>query len=246
MEPASALEQGRQLYEAGAAIIDIGAASSHPDARPVGAAQEIARLDNIVPQLQAANIPISIDSFEIDVQRWALRQNVDWLNDVNGFPDPDLYTELAASRCGLFVMHALQAKGIAQRLDGNADTIWDDIERFFDNRLNALVNAGVSEDRLVIDPGMGFFLGNAPEISMRVLADLDRLMARFKRPVLVSVTRKSFLRAHSGRHIDEIGPMSLAAELWASNMGAAYIRTHDVAQLSDSLSFYKTLEMMRR
>jgi len=245
LEPASAFVQAHEMFQAGADIIDVGAASSHPDARAVGPAQEITRLEAIVPQLKAASIPISIDSFEVEVQRWALAQNVEWLNDINGFPDPSIYDDLAASTCGLFVMHALQAKGIAQRVEGNADKIWDTIERFFDERLNALVRAGVAQERIVIDPGMGFFLGNMPDVSLRVLAELDRLSARYKLPVLISVTRKSFLRAHSGRDIEAIAPMSLAAELWATQMGANYIRTHDVAQLNDALSLHKTLYGMR-
>jgi dihydropteroate synthase type 2 len=245
LEPLAAIAHADQLRADGADILDLGAASSHPEATSVGAEAEIARLAAVLPALKAAGHKISIDSFEPEVQRWALAQGVDYLNDVNGFAQAEIYPELAAADCYLVVMHAVQAKGIAQRLRGDAATIEDRIIKFFDQRLTDLLAAGVAENRLILDPGMGFFLGDAPEVSLRVLARLDRLKQRFGLPLFICASRKSFLRAASGRNLENVAPMSLTAELWASDIGADYIRTHDVAQLHDALVLRQKLTEMR-
>ena len=101
----------------------------------------------------------------------------------------------------------------------------DSIERFFDERLTRLVRAGVREERLIVDPGMGFFLGRNPAASVAVLRRIPELRTRFGRPVFISVSRKSFLRALTGSSIEEIGPATLAAELFAARQGADYLRT---------------------
>jgi dihydropteroate synthase len=246
LEPTVALGHAERLVAEGAHILDLGAASSHPDATAVGAEAEIARLAAVLPTLKAAGYKISVDSFEPEVQRWAIAQGVDYLNDINGFAQADTYPELAAASCRLVVMHAVQAKGIAQRLAGDASTIEDRIVAFFEQRLAALLAAGVAEERLIVDPGMGFFLGDTPDVSLRVLARLDRLKQRFGLPLFVSVSRKSFLRAGSGRNLDNVAPMSLTAELWANDIGADYIRTHDVAQLHDALILQQKLTEMRK
>ena len=235
LDSEKALEQALTLHAGGAKIIDIGPASSHPDSTPVSAQTEIDRLTTIVPALKALNISISIDSYQSQTQRWALQQNVDWMNDIHGFADPALYSDLASSDCRLVVMHAIQSAGAATRSAPPAGDIFDHICRFFDTRLTELMKAGIDQTRIVIDPGMGFFLGDTPEPSLTMLARIDELKKIFGLPVLVSVSRKSFLRALSGRSVEESAPVTLAAELWAAAKGVDYIRTHDPSQLSDAL-----------
>ncbi len=246
LAPAAAQAQAVALADAGADVIDIGPASSHPDAQNVSADLEIERLSSIWPQLQHLNRALSVDSFQVETQRWAMAHGAHWLNDVTGFPHAHFYPELADASCRLVVMHAVNAKGIAQRQTTDPDQIMDQIKAFFDQRLAALKAGGISEKRLVIDPGMGFFLGDQPQVSMRVLAQLDDLKRSFGLPLLVSVTRKSFLRALSGRDLSNIAPMSLAAELWSAMMGADYIRTHDVSQLHDALDLFAALQADRK
>ena len=113
LAPEAALAHAQKLTDEGADIIDIGAASSNPDAGAVTPELEIARLASVVPALKAKGLSLSIDSFAPEVQRWALEQPIDYLNDIHGFPDPALYPALAASDAKLIVMHAIQARGIA-------------------------------------------------------------------------------------------------------------------------------------
>jgi dihydropteroate synthase type 2 len=110
------------------------------------------------------------------------------------------------------------------------------IEQFFTERLNALTTAGIAQDRLIIDPGLGYFLGSNPEPSLVVMDKLRHLRAKFHVPVLVSPSRKSFLRSTTGRAIADVSAATLGAELYAAAQGVDYIRTHDVAALRDALT----------
>jgi dihydropteroate synthase type 2 len=116
------------------------------------------------------------------------------------------------------------------------------MHHFFVERLAALERAGIARERLILDPGMGFFLSSRPEASLLVLAGLGRLKREFGLPILVSVSRKSFLRAIAGHAAAaEIGAATLAAELYAADAGADYIRTHDPGALSDALKIVAAL-----
>ena len=233
--PDAAIAHAAGLVAAGADVLDIGPASSHPDARDVTASEEIERLSAIWQGAQALGRPLSVDSFQPETQKWALAHGADWLNDINGFCDPHMHELLADSPCRMVVMHAIQAKGIATRAAPPDGDIWEHILAFFEARLEALTRAGLDPSRIVLDPGMGFFLGNRQETSWAVLRHIDRLKSAFDLPVLLSVSRKSFLRALVDCPPEAAGPASLAAELFAARQRIDYIRTHDVGQLNQAL-----------
>jgi dihydropteroate synthase type 2 len=237
LDPAAAVAAAKRLAADGADVIDLGAAASNIAAEPVAPDEEIRRLAPVIAVLRAERIALSIDSFAPETQRFAIAQGVDFLNDIQGFPDPGLYPQLAAAGCRLVVMHAVQERGRAQRLAVPAREIWPRIDAFFDQRIAAFEAAGIARDRLILDPGMGFFLSDDAEASLAVLANIDRLKRRFGLPVLVSVSRKSFLAAPTGQ-VDPAarGPATLAAELYAAAMGVDYIRTHDPGALNDALA----------
>jgi dihydropteroate synthase len=238
LAPEAALAHGLTLMEEGADILDIGAASSNPDAKIVSPETEIARLQSVLPALRKRGAVISIDSFSAPVQRWALAQGVDYLNDIHGFAQPSLYPDLAAAKARLVVMHAIQNEGAATRADVPATEIFDRAVSFFEMRLEALAKAGIGGDRLILDPGMGFFVGSDPENSLTLLRRLADLKTRFGLPLLVSVSRKSFLRKITGQS-DPAGAAvlaaGLAAELYAYLQGADYLRTHAPGALKAAL-----------
>ena len=241
LEPGAALFHAQALAQSGADIIDIGAASSNPDAQAVAPEVEIARLAAVVPALKEKGLPLSIDSFATEVQRWALVQGVDYLNDIHGFPDVSLYPELAHSEAKLIVMHMVQDKGVAVRTEVPPDEIFGRVTTFFDTRIAALEKAGIARDRLILDPGMGQFVGTDAENSLILLRRLPELRARYGLPLLVSVSRKGFLRKLTNRPVTEAGAASLAAELFAEAHGADYIRTHAPGPLRDGLKVLKAL-----
>jgi dihydropteroate synthase type 2 len=241
LDPGAAIAHARALAGAGAAVIDLGAAASNIMAKPVDPGEEIRRLEPVIAALAGDGTAVSVDSFRPEVQRFAIARGVAYLNDIQGFSDAAVYPELAAAKCGLVVMHSVQRTGRAQQLALSADTVWHRIQEFFAARLAALERAGVARDRLILDPGMGLFLSSRPEASLRVLAGLGRLKRAFGLPVLVSVSRKSFLRALTGRAAAELGAATLAAELYAAAAGADFIRTHDPGALADGLTVMRAV-----
>ena len=235
----AAIEHATNLAHEGASVLDLGAAASNPDARQILPQSEITRLLPVVAALKREGVAVSIDSYEPEVQRWALTQDVDYLNDIHGFPDPAFYPILAAGRAKLIVMHSVQDRGRATRVEVPPEEILNRILHYFERRILALESAGIARARLILDPGMGFFLGSNPKASLMALRGLPQLKQAFGQPVLVSVSRKSFLRAMTGRAAAEAGPATLAAELFAISQGADYIRTHDPGALRDGLAVWR-------
>ncbi len=236
-------------------MIDLGAVASNPDARAVTTGEEIARLDPLITALQARGAAVSIDAFRADTQRHAMARGVDYLNDIHGFGDPALYADLARSECRLILMHSVHGTAPVTRTDagpphaspvapshappGGPGGVFARLEAFFGARLAAFDHAGIARERVILDPGMGYFLGPDPAASFTALRDIGRLKTRFGLPVLISVSRKSFLRRVTGRpEPARAGAATLAAELFAAAQGADYIRTHDPAALSDGLKVW--------
>jgi len=242
LAPDAALAHAQTLIDGGADVLDLGGASSNPDATPVAPEVEIARLAPVVAALRERGVPLSIDTYSLAVQRWALAEGAAYLNDIQGFPEPALYPALAASPARLVVMHSVQGMGQATRVHVPAGEIVARVCAFFETRIAALTAAGVARERLILDPGMGFFLGTDPETSLEVLRAIPRLKREFGLPVLISVSRKSFLRRITGRPAAEAGAASLAAELYAARMGADHLRTHAPGPLSDALRVWRALE----
>ena len=241
LAPEAALAQAEKLVAGSADVLDLGGAASNVDAEAVPPEVEIARLAPVVAALKAKGVSVSIDSFSPAVQRWALGEGVDYLNDIQGFADPALYPALAAASARLVVMHSVQGRGKATRLPVTPPEIFDRVCHFFEGRIAALTAAGVARERLILDPGMGFFLSDDPATSFEMLRRTSDLKAAFGLPVLISVSRKSFLRKITGRPSADSGPGTLAAEIFAVLQGANYIRTHDPAALKDGLAIWRTL-----
>jgi len=168
----------------------------------------------------------------------AIIQDADYVNDIQGFPDPELYPKFAASKARLIIMHSVQARGPAQKIDTDPASIVGRVADFFEERTAALMAAGIARDRLILDPGMGLFVGTKPQVSLTLLRRLNVLKTALGLPLLVSVSRKSFLRTLVGRELKDIGPATLGAELYAALHGADMIRTHEPRQLRDALTIW--------
>lgn len=228
----AALAHADRLLTAGADVLDVGAESTHPDAEHVTANEELQRLSPVVTALVARGVAVSVDTCKPEVMRAVTSLGVRWINDVDGFrSDAALAAAAAAPEPVRFVvMFNRSATARADRRERGVDGLLGEIETFAAERRAAFAAVGVAPSRLVFDPGMGFFLGRDAAPSLHVLRHLPRLV-RSLGPLLVSVSRKSFVGAVGGASVGERGPGTLAAELWAARAGVAFLRTHDPGAL---------------
>ena len=237
LEADRGLAHARALREAGADVLDLGAESTHPDAEDVAAAEELRRLEPVVAELVADGAEVSVDTTKAQVMRRVTALGAAWINDVNGFRD-EAAMQAAADAPGHVRFVAMFSRGLgprAERPDAGAAGLLDELRRFFDERRAAFEAAGVDPSRVVFDPGMGFFLGREAGPSLTVLKHLASLTDSHG-PLLVSVSRKSFLGEVTGRAVAQRGAATLAAELAAARRGVGYVRTHDVGALRDALA----------
>jgi dihydropteroate synthase type 2 len=242
LEPKAAISRALELVRAGADVIELGAASSHPEAKAVDSDREISRLAPVLDALLAEGIALSVDTCAPVTQRYCMNRRVSMINDIDGFAFPALYPELAAFGGQLVIMHSIGPAGRAGRAPMSADLIVDLVIRFFEDRLAQLSEAGIEPSRMILDPGMGLFVGSNPEPSLRILSMLAEIRRRFELPMMVCVSRKSFLGQITGRGLHERGAATLAAETWAAVRGVDYIRTHDVSALRDALVVLRGIE----
>ena len=225
--PARALAQARRMIAEGADIIDIGAESTRPyGSERISADEERQRLQPILPDVVALGIPVSIDSMKSAVVAWALDQGAVIANDVWGLQrDPGMAGLIAERRVPVIIMHN------RDRADPAID-IMKDMAEFFARSLDIAAKAGISSDRIVLDPGIGF--GKTPEQSMTALARLAELQS-FGLPLLVGASRKRFISTVTPSEPHQRLGGSIAAHLLAAQNGARIIRAHDVAETVQAL-----------
>lgn len=234
LETGAALARARELLAAGADVIDLGAESTHPDAEDVDPARQLERLEPVVTALVAESVAVSIDTWRPEVMRALVSKGICWLNCVHGFQTPGALQCAAAAPPGVrFVVMYQRGEGPrASRAGDRPAELLPAMLEFFRERIAAFAAVGVGRERLVLDPGMGFFLGRTAAPSLSVLRNLDAL-GSLGAERMVSVSRKSVIGEVTGRALADRGPGSLAAELWAARAGVEWIRTHDVAAFVD-------------
>jgi len=225
--PERALAQARRMIAEGADIIDIGAESTRPyGSEPISAEEELKRLQPVLPDVVALGIPVSIDSMKSAVVAWALHQGAAIANDVWGLQRDSGMAGLVAERgAPVIIMHN------RDRADPAID-IMQDIADFFARSLDIAAKAGISPDKIVLDPGIGF--GKTPEQSMAALARLGELQS-FGLPLLVGASRKRFISTVTPSEPHQRLGGSIAAHLLAAQNGARIIRAHDVAETVQAL-----------
>jgi dihydropteroate synthase len=235
--PERAMAQARRMIAEGADIIDIGAESSRPyGAQPVSADEEMKRLQPILADVVALGVPVSIDSMKSAVVAWALDAGAVIANDVWGLQrDPDMAKLVAARHVPVIIMHN------RDQADSDIDIIRD-ITDFFARSLDIADKAGISRDKIVLDPGIGF--GKTSEQSMTALARLDEISV-FGLPLLVGASRKRFISTVTPSEPHQRIGGSIAAHLVAAQGGARIIRTHDVSETVQALSVAAAIEGKR-
>jgi dihydropteroate synthase len=242
LETEAAVAHAVKLIEEGADILDIGGESTRPKASPVSQDEELNRVLPVIRRLASqSKVPISIDTMKLDVARVAIDNGASIINDVAANRADDLMWDLVRTTgAGYICMHMQGTPQTMQQNPAYGDVVGE-IEAFFENKLSRAKECGVQSPQLVFDVGIGF--GKTVEHNLKLLQDLARF-TKWQRPLLIGVSRKSFIGTVSGGKPDERLPGSIACACWAVQNGVQIIRTHDVAATRQAVRM--TERLMRK
>jgi dihydropteroate synthase len=229
-----AVAAARRMHVEGAAIVDIGGESTRPGSDGVSADEELRR---VVPVLEglAGDVPVSIDTAKAEVARRALALGAELVNDVTALrTDPELAGVVAEAGAYLCLMH-MQGEPRTMQVDPRYDDVASEVTAFLEERLAFAVAQGIPEERICLDPGIGF--GKTLEHNFELVRRLDVLLA-LGRPVLIGFSRKSSLGRVAGDPDAKTGPLSasVAAAVAAYERGATILRVHDVREHVEALA----------
>jgi dihydropteroate synthase len=229
---ADAVAHGRELAAQGAAILDVGGESTRPGAAPVPEEEELRRVVPVVEAL-AGEATLSVDTSKLAVARAAVDAGATFVNDVTAFrADPAMAALVAERRCECCLMHMLGEPRTMQQ-DPRYDDVVDDVKAFLEQRAAFAVGEGIAEERIAVDPGIGF--GKTLEHNLELLRRLDEIAA-LGFEVVIGTSRKSFLGRLTGREDPhERVAATLATTVLALERGATVFRVHDVAETADAL-----------
>lgn len=227
-----ALRQARRMVKEGAAILDIGGESTRPGAIPVPVEEELRRVIPVIKALsQELSVPLSIDTSKPEVMRAAVSAGANFINDVNALQEKGALQ--AASELGVPIC-LMHMQGIPQTMQQNPryGDVVEEVRNFFLERIEACEQGGIPPERLVLDPGFGF--GKKAIHNLLLLRHLDRI-CEIGLPVLVGLSRKSFIGAMVKVPVEERLCSSVSLAVLAAWQGAAMVRTHDVQATMQAL-----------
>jgi dihydropteroate synthase len=235
VEPAVTTAWG--MFEAGAAIVDVGGESTRPGSGGVSAEQELERVEPVLADL--AGEPVSIDTSKAAVARRALELGVELVNDVTALrADPDLAGVVSDAGCYLCLMH-MQGEPRTMQENPVYDDVVSDVKRFLEERLAFAIDMGIDERNVCLDPGIGF--GKTPAHNFELVRRLDELCA-IGRPVLIGLSRKSSLAKLVGQErVATSSAVSVGAAVAAYDRGATILRVHDVREHVEALAAAKAV-----
>ena len=237
----AAIGHALKLQEEGADILDVGGESTRPGAAEVPVADELHRVLPVIEALAGRGCVVSVDTRKPEVMRDALNAGAAMVNDVMALGAPGALDAVAASDAAVCLMH-MQGEPLSMQQAPAYGDVVAEVKQFLAGRVAACEAAGISRERLVIDPGFGF--GKALAHNLALLRHLDSL-AELGLPVLAGLSRKSMLGALSGRAVDQREFAGVAAHLAAVARGARLVRVHNVAAMRDALAIWNAVEEQR-
>lgn len=240
---AQALRHCEKLLGDGADILDIGGESTRPGSPPVPLEEELARVLPLVREAVALGVPISVDTVKPEVMRAALDAGADIVNDILALRAPGALDIVAAHpRCGVCLMHMHGQPQTMQQAPMAGDAV-PEVHRFLLEQARRLLDAGIAQDRLVLDPGVGF--GKTVEQNFALLArQREAVPAGY--PILAGWSRKSSLGAVTGLQVDQRMAPSVVAAVLAVGQGAQLVRVHDVAETVAALKVLAAMGQQAR
>jgi dihydropteroate synthase len=231
----SAVRQGMRMVEQGADLLDVGGESTRPGHVPVSVAEEISRTETVVRRLaRESGVPVSIDTYKVEVADFAVAAGATVLNDIWGLTRSPALAELAArSRCALVLMHNQDGTDYARDL-------MEEVKRFLSEAVSRARSAGVPNERIIVDPGIGF--GKTADQNWEVMRRFDELK-ELSQPILVGTSRKSFIGKLLDLPVEDRLEGTMATVVAAVLRGADLVRVHDVPQMTRAV---RVADRMRR
>jgi dihydropteroate synthase len=235
LDAQAAVAHGVRLEQEGADIVDVGGESTRPGAEPVAPEEQIRRVVPAIEGLVASGVraQISVDTMRLAVAEAAVAAGATYVNDLSAFrADPDLAGFVAERGLDCCLTHM---RGTPRTMQSEAvyDDVVAEVKAFLEERLAAAVAAGIAEERIMLDPGIGF--AKRLEHNLELLRRLDELVA-LGRPIVIGTSRKSFLGRITGREAADRLPGTIATNVLALERGAAVFRVHDVRPVADALA----------
>jgi dihydropteroate synthase len=244
LKPEAAVEHAFELVRQGADILDVGGESTRPQADPVGEAEELHRVLPVLDALRdKVHVPISIDTIKPAVARAALAAGAVIVNDVRATREEEAMWRLVADTGAGYVCMHMQGTPQTMQLHPTYADVVSEVAAFFSERLSRLARCGVPHEQIILDPGFGF--GKTAEHNLALLANLEQF-GRLERPLLIGVSRKSFLGKVTGAQVQERLPAGLACACLAVVAGAHLVRTHDVAETVQALRMSEAILARRK
>jgi dihydropteroate synthase len=237
-----AIEKGLSLVAEGADLVDIGAESTSIYGQKITAAQQIKRLTPVIEALRKEGVRISVDTYKPEVMQHAIDLGVEMINDVSGLKDEAAVRVVQRAGLSVVIMFNRNPDIQAQTTLLDHTTVMSEVTTFFTERLKTLHDAGIADDRVIIDPGMGLFIGGTKS-SLMVLRHLETLK-QFGREIYLCPSRKSFIGTVLDRPVEARGYGTLAVEVWAYLHGVDYIRTHEPGPLRDAIRMIQAIEQV--
>ena len=238
IDAAAAIAHGLKLVEEGADFLDIGGESTRPNAEPVAAQDEIARVVPVIEALaKQTSVPISVDTSKPAVMRAAVAAGAGMINDVFALRQDGALSAAAELKVPVCLMHMLGEPRTMQD-DPQYDDVVSDVRRFLAERMFACEMSGIDKKRIVVDPGFGF--GKTLEHNLTLLRGLDQLAA-LGVPLMVGLSRKGMIGTLTRRSVDQRAVGSAAAAMIAVQKGAIIVRVHDVAETRDALAVWEAV-----
>lgn len=236
LEPQLAIEYGLELFENGADIVDIGGESTRPLAEPVSEEEELARVIPVIDGMRKyTSRPLSIDTFKPKVAQAALKAGVSILNDITGGTHPQMRQLAKQSGAQIVIMHR---KEKAHYPIG----VIEEICTFFQSQTALLLEDGVKPSQIILDPGIGGgSFGKLPEHDLKILKNLPSFKT-FGYPLLIGLSRKSFLQKILKKEASEVLSTTLALNTMAALEGVDYLRVHDVKEHREILTLLEYME----
>jgi dihydropteroate synthase len=222
----AAVRHALTMHEQGAAIIDVGGESTRPGSTSVPLEEELNRVVPVIQALAARGLTVSIDTTKAEVMRQAIGVGASMVNDVTALRgDSDSLSVVAETGVDVCLMHMQGTPEMMQKSPAYRNVL-DEVTLFFESRIEACLKAGISEASLLIDPGIGF--GKRLKDNLALIANAEVLKRRFDLPLLMGVSRKSFLGEITGADVNSREVETAAAGSIAAFAGSDLLRVHDV------------------